>query len=111
MRHTRKRNVSRRSSSAKAPIVAKIRRTSVGAYGTRAEWAAITRIVKRRDGHMCCICQSTDFLQVDHILPVARGGKTVLTNLWTLCDICHSRRAGHQKAAKLITHKRRRQTK
>ena len=109
MRQTRQRNTSRRSSSGarKAPVVAKIRRTSTEAYGTRSEWGAMSAACKKRDGYKCRKCDDTEYLQVDHIIPVARGGLTKLSNLWTLCDDCHSKRPGHQKAARLITHKRR----
>jgi 5-methylcytosine-specific restriction endonuclease McrA len=109
MRRTRPRNTSGRSSSRprKATVVAKIRRTSVEAYGTRSEWSVLSKACKQRDGHKCRKCGDTEYLQVDHIILVSRGGLTTLSNLWTLCDVCHSKRPGHQKAARLITHKRR----
>lgn len=86
--------------------VAKIRRTREQAYGTRAEWAALVAAVKKRDGYKCVLCPCTQYLQVDHIIPVARGGLSIMKNLWTLCDICHSKRPGHKSAKHLILHKR-----
>lgn len=50
--------------------------------------------VLKRDGHRCVICgRGRDDgvkLHVDHILPVSKGGKTVMENLRTLCDDCNS---------------------
>jgi len=50
--------------------------------------------VMRRDGHRCRLCGLTADdgvqLQVDHIVPVAKGGKTVIENLWLLCQPCNS---------------------
>ena len=49
--------------------------------------------VIERDGFRCVMCGATAamgaVLQIDHILPVSRGGKTVLDNLQTLCDRCN----------------------
>lgn len=38
-----------------------------------------------RDGHACRVCGSPDKLEVDHYIPLALGGATVMHNLWTLC--------------------------
>ena len=49
--------------------------------------------VMRRDGFRCVLCgRSADdgvILQVDHVCPVAKGGKSVLENLRTLCALCN----------------------
>lgn len=49
--------------------------------------------VMQRDGFRCVICGATAKdgakLQVDHITPVSKGGKTVMSNLQTLCDRCN----------------------
>lgn len=49
--------------------------------------------VMKRDGFRCAICgvSSCDgaVLEVDHILPVSKGGKTVESNLQTLCRECN----------------------
>ena len=49
--------------------------------------------VMRRDGFRCRMCGASasegTTLHVDHILPVSRGGLTVLENLQTLCASCN----------------------
>lgn len=49
--------------------------------------------VFKRDNYTCQICGATAKdgakLQVDHIIPVSKGGKTVMSNLQTLCDRCN----------------------
>jgi hypothetical protein len=50
--------------------------------------------VLRRDNYRCRLCGMTAAdgikLHVDHIVPVAKGGKTVERNLWALCQPCNS---------------------
>ena len=49
--------------------------------------------VMRRDGFRCVLCGRTVNdgikLHVDHIMPIAKGGKTVKSNLRTLCHECN----------------------
>ena len=49
--------------------------------------------ILRRDNFRCQICGSTASdgvkLHVDHIIPVSKGGKTIESNLRTLCDRCN----------------------
>ena len=49
--------------------------------------------VMRRDGFRCCLCGRTAAngveLEVDHIIPVSRGGNTTYSNLQTLCRECN----------------------
>lgn len=49
--------------------------------------------VLKRDGFRCQICGATSKdgvnLQVDHIIPVSKGGKTEMSNLQTLCSRCN----------------------
>ena len=42
-----------------------------------------------RDGRKCLACQSTQDLQVDHVIPFSRGGNTSPDNLQTLCKKCN----------------------
>jgi len=48
--------------------------------------------VLQRDGFACVLCGNTAqhaLLEVDHILPVCRGGLSTLENLRTLCHLCN----------------------
>ena len=51
--------------------------------------------VMQRDKFKCCICGNSPAknpnieLHIDHIVPWAKGGETVLENLQTLCSICN----------------------
>jgi len=47
----------------------------------------------RRDSYRCQICGATAFdgvkLEIDHKIPVIKGGKDEMDNLWTLCFNCN----------------------
>lgn len=49
--------------------------------------------ILKRDKYRCQICGSQQSdgvkLHIDHIVPVSKGGKTVSSNLQTLCDRCN----------------------
>lgn len=51
--------------------------------------------IKNRDNFTCCICGNSTYvepnllLEIDHIIPVAKGGQTVENNLQTLCWKCN----------------------
>lgn len=48
--------------------------------------------VLKRDNYRCRGCgatAATEALHVDHIFPISKGGKTVLSNLQTLCRTCN----------------------
>ncbi len=46
-----------------------------------------------RDGHRCRKCgRKTDDLEIDHIIPIAKGGKTTYNNLQTLCRYCNKKK-------------------
>ena len=51
--------------------------------------------VLKRDNFKCCACGASPAkdpsveLHIDHILPWAKGGETVLENLQTLCSKCN----------------------
>lgn len=55
--------------------------------------------IKLRDNYTCCICGNSVYnepnllLEVDHIIPVSRGGKTEASNLQTLCWRCNRRKS------------------
>lgn len=50
--------------------------------------------VLKRDNFTCQKCGASNKdgakLEVDHIIPVAKGGKTIMSNLQTLCDRCNN---------------------
>lgn len=45
--------------------------------------------VLERDHEQCRRCESTDNLQVHHIVPISAGGESHNHNLATLCEKCH----------------------
>ncbi|WP_411292900.1 HNH endonuclease [Streptomyces sp. CBMA123] len=57
--------------------------------GTIPGWSRIRLRVLYRDRKTCYLCQSTGANEVDHIVPVARGGTHDLTNLAAVCSACH----------------------
>jgi 5-methylcytosine-specific restriction endonuclease McrA len=46
-----------------------------------------------RDDFMCKLCNRGNDdgvrLEVDHIIPISKGGKTIMDNLQTLCKDCN----------------------
>ena len=65
-------------------------------------WNAIVRVergkvtnkmrfaIYSRDGYRCKMCgRKRDDLEIDHIIPIAKGGKTTMNNLQTLCHRCN----------------------
>jgi 5-methylcytosine-specific restriction endonuclease McrA len=67
-----------------------------------ADWRRIKELILIRDNYICQRCGAvnkpdypTDVaMTVDHIIPVASGGKNLMSNLITLCAICHSKKLG-----------------
>jgi hypothetical protein len=52
-----------------------------------------------RDGNKCRVCKNESNLQVHHIKPRAKGGTDKLSNLMTLCELCHKKH--HHEGLKL----------
>lgn len=46
-------------------------------------------VVYDRDGHRCRSCGALNELQIDHLHPVSRGGKSVIENMAVLCAPCN----------------------
>lgn len=69
----------------------------VAAYRPRWKNASSRRVFSKtqrasilhRAGYACTRCGSTSDLQLDHIVPLARGGADELWNLQTLCRRCN----------------------
>lgn len=55
--------------------------------------------IKERDNYTCCICKNSVYnepnllLEVDHIIPISKGGMTEENNLQTLCWKCNRAKA------------------
>ncbi|MCM1180947.1 MAG: HNH endonuclease [Clostridium sp.] len=55
--------------------------------------------IKKRDNYTCCLCGNSVYnepnllLEVDHIVPISKGGKTEAGNLQTLCWRCNRKKS------------------
>lgn len=69
---------------------------------SKAQRSAMTNdlreAIKKRDNYTCCLCGNSVFdepnllLEVDHIIPISKGGKTEAGNLQTLCWRCNRKK-------------------
>lgn len=70
-------------------------------YRVKDIWDALCRVERgkvsnhmrfaifRRDGERCKRCGSRHNLEIDHIVPISKGGKSTYDNLQTLCHSCN----------------------
>ena len=82
-------------------------------------WRRLRDSVMARDAYLCQPCKALDKLtlasEVDHIIPVSKGGKDQHDNLQAICDDCHKAksqaeaRAGRTGEVKLSRLERRAQ--
>lgn len=86
-------------------IIAKLQEKTNGYYTDPELWQSICRVergkvsnkmrfaVYKRDGNRCRKCGSKYDLEVDHIYPISKGGKTSFDNLQTLCHRCNAEKS------------------
>ena len=59
----------------------------------RVERAKVSKKIRlsilNRDHYRCKYCGSTQNLEIDHIIPISKGGKSEYNNLQTLCHRCN----------------------
>lgn len=83
-------------------------------YNDREIWDALCRVerakvsnkmrfsIYARDGHRCCKCGISDRyapLEIDHIIPISKGGKSTYDNLQTLCHKCNVEKGNEWKSS------------
>lgn len=56
-----------------------------------SEWKALRQHIFMRDGYRCVYCDADVSAEpeCDHIIPVFRGGRSILKNLATACKPCN----------------------
>lgn len=73
--------------------------TPVGEGFMRRQWNSMRRwakgLVLERDGNRCVTCGSVEDLQIDHRIPLAKGGENSLDNLQAMCGTCNRRKRDH----------------
>ena len=85
-------------------IIERLKNKNGKFYNDKSIWDAICRVergrvsnrmsfsIYERDGYTCQLCgktYDTDNLEIDHIKPIAKGGKSTYDNLQTLCKRCN----------------------
>jgi len=55
----------------------------------------VRMLVWRRDGGRCVKCGSTEDLEFDHIIPIAKGGSNTEKNVQLLCAKCNREKSNH----------------
>ncbi len=51
--------------------------------------------VFQRDNYQCQSCGKKQQLNIDHIIPLAKGGSNDISNLQTLCQTCNQQKKHH----------------
>ena len=49
--------------------------------------------ILNRDNYKCKNCGATEKLEIDHIFPISKGGKTEILNLQVLCHKCNGKKS------------------
>lgn len=89
-------------------IISKINQKRGNFYLNNDIWQSICRVergkvtnkmrfaIYERDHYRCRKCgRKTNDLEVDHIIPIAKGGKSTFDNLQTLCHRCNYRKGSN----------------
>lgn len=91
-------------------IIKQLNQKNGGYYTNRDIWDAICRVergkvtnkmrfaIMARDGYRCVKCGRSGRhydLEIDHIIPIAKGGKSTFDNLQTLCHKCNVRKGAN----------------
>lgn len=75
--------------------------TAIKRDGYGGDWFSLVKEVKERDGYRCLKCSAPEdpahgvYHDVHHIRELSRGGRTVKSNLLTICKKCHARKHTH----------------
>jgi hypothetical protein len=76
--------------------VGKVNQTIINcSEDTRRIARDVRQRVWQRDGGRCVECGATQYLEFDHIIPVARGGDNSERNVQILCRGCNARKSDH----------------
>ncbi|MEU6704735.1 HNH endonuclease [Streptomyces wuyuanensis] len=84
-----------------APPARSWNRTSVRNQERNRTWdRRIRPRALARDGFACVHCGAREKLEVDHIVPIAKGGTWELSNAQTLCRPCHLAKTAKDRRSK-----------
>ena len=88
-------------------IIYRLNKKNGNYYANNDIWESICRVergkvtnkmrfaIYNRDHNRCRKCGSTRNLEIDHIIPIAKGGKSTYDNLQTLCHRCNVKKGSN----------------
>jgi 5-methylcytosine-specific restriction endonuclease McrA len=83
-----------------------MRRLRAASDVSPGEWKKLRKQVLKRDGFVCVYCEAPDSVDCDHVVPVSRGGPTILENVFTACKRCNLEKGIKDVASWLASNKR-----